>query len=89
MTSTGNYDTLGGAAFYSYDYQLGEDLRNMLSNVSVGAVFNDNYGGTATWMMIGEAAYEAVPEPATITLLAIGGVTAVGLWQLLRSKRRP
>ncbi|MCD6358806.1 MAG: hypothetical protein J7L90_02485 [Dehalococcoidia bacterium] len=60
VTSTGDYDTEGGSPIYT-----GSGTYENADNGNIVVVFNDNYGGTETYVVVGEARTNASPVTAT------------------------
>ena len=56
-TSTDNYAIQGGNVFYNATYQVSPQYLPLLSQSSMFLRLDDNYGGTSTWMEVGEANY--------------------------------
>jgi hypothetical protein len=63
VTATGNYDDNGGTVIFD-----GEGEYENANNGSIVVIFQDNYGGTATYNMVGEATTDAKPTGQTVTV---------------------
>jgi hypothetical protein len=62
VTAAGNYDDDGGSVIYSGDGEY-----NHAHNGNIVVIFQDNYGGTETCIMVGEVITNASPIGMTVT----------------------
>lgn len=63
VTATGNYDDLGGNVIFE-----GEGEYNQANNGNLVVIFQDNYGGTDAYIVVGEATTDAKPTGMTVTV---------------------
>lgn len=88
-TTTGGYYDTGGSAFYSKSYDISDTAWAFMEDTYIIAGFNDNYGGTNTWMKLGEVSYSTnnpVPEPSTLFLLVLGLAGFAGIRRKIVAK---
>jgi len=78
VTSTDNYDSLGGTSIESHIESISAEAWNGLTDGYLSFAVGDNYGGTSDSILMAEAKTTAsplnssVPEPTTILLFGIG-----------------
>ena len=68
VTATAGFDDRGGTLFYSHAYTLSQDEWERLAAGSLVVHFNDNYGGTGTWLEVASAEIVAKTDGLLLTV---------------------